>query len=228
MTERLLYQFTLSPYCIKVRRALEYKGIPFRTVEVNPFARREVTRLSGQQRVPVLVERGEAGSQAVVTADSTAIAERLERLQPEPRLYPADPAARARVALLEDWSDERFATDLIAFKIFTPGNARRMVEQSKPFYEPRWYFELLYPMGPVLLRTLARSRLRGRSLEQVRLDYERDLDVLERAAAGGRFLAGGEPSIFDFAVWGLLRTMEGLAGEDSSRSARGSPPGTPG
>jgi glutathione S-transferase len=51
-------------------------------------------------------------------------------------------------------------------------------------------------------------------MEQVRLDYERDLDVLERAAAGGPFLAGEEPGIFDFAVYGLLRTMEGLAGEE--------------
>ena len=70
------------------------------------------------------------------------------------------------------------------------------------------------PISTTQIRTLARSRRRGRSLEQVRLDYERDLDVLERAAVGGLFLAGAEPSIFDFAVWGLLRTMEGLEGEE--------------
>ena len=212
--ERLLYQFTLSPYCIKVRRILEYKGIPFRTVEVNPFARGEVMRLSGQKRVPVLVERGEGGGPDVVTADSTAIAERLDRLHPEPRLYPEDTAARGRVALLEDWSDETFATDLIAFKIFTPGNGRLMVEQSKRFYEPRWYYELLFPLGPALLRLLAWPRRRGRSLDRVRLDYERDLDFLEAVAAGGPYLAGESPTVFDFAVWGLLRTMEGLDGEE--------------
>jgi glutathione S-transferase len=216
VTERILYQFTLSPYCVKVRRILEYKDLDFATVEVNPFNRRQVRRLSGQTRVPVLVERAasDAGRGATVVADSTAIAAFLDRRYPGSPVYPADPGERARVAILEEWSDETFAGNLIPFKIFTPGNARRMVEQSKPFYPKHWYYEALYPLGPALLKGLNMRRRRGRSLASLRRDFLGDLDHLEGLAAAEPYLAGPRPTVFDFGVWGLLRTLEGLRGEE--------------
>ena len=225
MPERSLHQFTLSPYSIKVRRILDYKKLPYRTVEVNPFARGEIIRISGQRGVPVLVEEGltaaeSAGHSAaqagapIVVSDSTRIASYLDARYPAPPIFPAGAEARARVALLEDWSDETFAGDLIPFKIFTAGNARRMVSQSKVFYPPRWDYELLYPLGPFVLHRLAARRRRGRSLSDLQRDYERDLDLLETTAAASPYLAGDRPTVFDFAVWGLLRTMEGLQGEE--------------
>jgi glutathione S-transferase len=213
VTGKILYQFTLSPYCIKVRRILDYKGLPYRTVEVNPLSRGEVVRLSGQKRVPVVVDPDGPGGRTVV-ADSTAIAEYLDERYPEPSAYPPDPGERARVALLEDWSDEKFAGDLVPFKIFSAGNARRMVAQSRPFYPAKWYHGLLEAMGPAVLRRLASRRRRGRRLEELRRDYERDLDLLDALASRGPFLAGERPTVADFAVWGLLRTMEGLEGEE--------------
>lgn len=212
MTERRLYQFTLSPFCIKARKILEYKGIAYTTVEVNPVARGVVGRISGQKRVPVLVEREEGNSSERVIADSTAIAEHLERVVPTPSLYPADAAGRARARLLEDWSDEAFAKNLIAFKIYSPGNARAMVALSQPYYEPRWYHPLVVAAGGPILKGLAANRRAGRSLERMRRDYETDLDLLEAAAAASPFLVGDAPTVADFAVYGLLASMENLAG----------------
>jgi glutathione S-transferase len=54
-------------------------------------------RLSGQPLVPVLDLDGR------VIADSTAIIEELERLQPDPPLYPREPARRAEVEIFVDW-----------------------------------------------------------------------------------------------------------------------------
>src|SRR5262249_32465216 len=134
MPERVLHQFTLSPYCVKVRKILEFKGLAYTTAEVNPFARRTVVRISGQRRVPVLVETPGDGSPPKVIADSTAIARYLDERYPDRPVYPRDPEARARTVLLEDWSDEVFANNLIPFKIFNADNARRMVLQSARFY----------------------------------------------------------------------------------------------
>ena len=210
---RTLYQFTLSPYCVKVRRILEYKRLTFTTIEVNPFSRGEVVRISGQPRVPVLVEEGSDGSRLVVS-DSTAIAQHLDRVYPDPPVYPHDPAERALVALLEDWADERLAHDLIPFKILTPGNAERMVAQSKPYYPPRWTYKLLFKLGPAYLRRNTRRRAAGRTLEVLKGAFERDLDHLDALATEGPFLAGPAPTVFDFSVWGLLRSMQGLNGEE--------------
>jgi glutathione S-transferase len=214
VSQRVLHQFTLSPYCIKIRKILEYKGLPYTTEEVNPFTRRTVVRLSGQKRVPVLVETASDGSPATVIADSTAIAQYLDACHPEPPIYPRDPEARARVVLLEDWSDEVFAHTLIPFKVFTADNARRMVVRSARYYPPTLPYRMLVPFGGPVVRRLAARRRRGRSLERLRSDYETDLARLDALAASSPFLSGAHPTVFDFAVWGLLHSMEGMEGED--------------
>jgi glutathione S-transferase len=212
--ERVLHQFTLSPYCVKIRKILEFKGLAYTTAEVNPFSRGTVARISGQKRVPVLVETPADGSAGRAIADSTAIALYLDERYPDPPVYPRDPEARARVILLEDWSDEVFAGNLIPFKIFNADNARRMVVQSARFYPPTLPYRVLVPFGPPVLRRLAAWRRRGRSLERLRADYAADLARLDAIARPGPFLAGAQPTVFDFAVWGLLRSMQGMEGEE--------------
>ena len=214
MQTRVLHQFTLSPYCVKVRKILEFKGLAYTTEEVNPFTRRTVVRISGQKRVPVLVERPSDGSPETVIADSTAIARYLDERYPDPPVYPRDPEARARVVLLEDWSDEVFAGSLIPFKIFNADNARRMVVQSARYYPRTLLFRSLTPFGPPVLRRLAGGRRKGRSMERLRADYEADLARLDAIARPGPFLSGAQPTVFDFGVWGLLRSMQGMEGEE--------------
>lgn len=77
-----LYQFFHSPFCAKVRKILEYKGIDFETVEVDYLDRRELLEVSGQLMVPVWLAGGES------TFDSNRIAARLESLHPEPTIFP--------------------------------------------------------------------------------------------------------------------------------------------
>src|SRR5207247_7081080 len=57
-------------------------------------------RRSGGRPLPVLVLDGGA------IGDSTRIIEALERLRPEPPLYPADPEERRRALEIEDFFDE--------------------------------------------------------------------------------------------------------------------------
>jgi glutathione S-transferase len=88
------------PYSTNVERvalALGHKGLSAAWVDVDPSDRGEVERLSGQPLVPVLELDGR------VIADSTAIIEELERLHPDPPLYPADAARRAEVEIFVDW-----------------------------------------------------------------------------------------------------------------------------
>lgn len=100
-----LHQFRHSAFCEKVRLLLAAKGLTATLVEVTPgLGQLEIFRLSGQRQVPVLVDGGD------VIADSTAIALHLEEKHPTPPLLPEDPAARARVLLIEDWADTALAS----------------------------------------------------------------------------------------------------------------------
>ncbi|MGH7932653.1 MAG: glutathione S-transferase family protein [Candidatus Binataceae bacterium] len=78
-----LYQFASSPFCAKVRKILDYKGIGYEILEVDYLERGELLRVSGQLMVPALtLADGET------VADSDRIAERLEQLYPELTIFP--------------------------------------------------------------------------------------------------------------------------------------------
>jgi len=101
MTGRpVLWHFPISHYNEKARWALDWKGIPHvrRALALSYVPR--ALWATGQAKLPVLFLDGQA------IADSTRIIEALERLQPEPALYPRDETARRRALALEDFFDE--------------------------------------------------------------------------------------------------------------------------
>ena len=109
-----LFSGPLSMFGAKAQIAALEKGIAFDLVMV-PFDRDdryrpqhpEVLRINPKQQVPVLVDG------AVEIFDSTQIFEYLEDLQPQPALWPAGAAPRARARLLEHLSDEVFFPQVI-------------------------------------------------------------------------------------------------------------------
>jgi glutathione S-transferase len=80
---------------------LELKGLPYEATTLPPGLQ-PVVRLLGFPgvTVPALAIDGRK------VLGSRAIARELDRLEPEPRLFPAGPAARAKVEEAERWGDE--------------------------------------------------------------------------------------------------------------------------
>jgi glutathione S-transferase len=85
MATLTLYQFATSPFCAKVRKILDFKGLDYRTVEVDYLERKELIIASNQIMVPALtLESGET------IIDSDRIAMRLESRYPEPVIFPPE------------------------------------------------------------------------------------------------------------------------------------------
>jgi glutathione S-transferase len=85
VTDIILHHYDLSPFSEKIRLALGYKGLAWRSAKVEPVPPRpHLDALTGgYRRVPVL----QVG--ADVYCDTEMIFRALERLRPEPTLYPA-------------------------------------------------------------------------------------------------------------------------------------------
>jgi glutathione S-transferase len=102
-----LYSAPLSLFARKVEIALYEKHLPFERVEV-PFTQSEgyrpknpdVLAANPKGQVPVLLDGD------LTLYDSTVILEYLEDAYPDPPLYPATPADRAKCRLLEVFADE--------------------------------------------------------------------------------------------------------------------------
>jgi stringent starvation protein A len=95
-----LYDADRCPYCARVRIVLAEKGLEHQTVVVDLDDRPAwIFEKNPLGKVPVL-EEGD-----FVLPESAVIIEYLEERYPEPPLWPADPAERARGRLLVDRFD---------------------------------------------------------------------------------------------------------------------------
>ncbi len=195
-----LFQIAFSHNCVKVRRALDLKGLHYETVDVNPVDRRELRRESGQVLVPALLDDGR------VVADSTAILLYLEERYPHPALLPDDPDLRSECLVLEDWADA-------AFMALT-----RRLAYSAVLAHPGMLANLFFPALPVRVRralsvpmALAlRSRFKMSEKQDRRDEREaRRVAALAAERIGDRpFLVGDAISIADVTLAAMAAPLQ--------------------
>jgi glutathione S-transferase len=95
-----VHRIPFSTNVERVALAAGIKDVEVEWIDHDPSDRSAVVALSGQELVPIAeIEGG-------VVADSMRIVERLERLSPDPGLYPEHPASRAMTAIFIDWFNE--------------------------------------------------------------------------------------------------------------------------
>src|ERR1051326_8415766 len=97
----VLHQWEMSPFCNKTRRCLRYKGLEFAVIDYNGLLARKAASLTKVGKLPVIDYDGER------IADSSRIAEFLDRKHPAKPLYPRDPQALAGARLWGGWAGRR-------------------------------------------------------------------------------------------------------------------------
>ena len=105
MAQATLFQFSLCPFCHKVKAGLELKNIAYDTVEVSPRSKSELPELpeDAPKKVPVF-QYGEE-----VLWDSTVILKYLDSIPGDSlNLLPEEEAAKAEALRIEEWVDDSF------------------------------------------------------------------------------------------------------------------------
>ena len=179
---------------------LDRKGIPFKRVDLMPVISKGVLRAQGFPGVTVPALKLEGRK----IQGSREIGRELDRVQPEPPLYPADPEKRSKVEQAEEWGDQF---------------------QQKPRRLSWWAFKrnraplasysegarLGVPVG-LAVKTggpivWAAAKLNEATDENVRADLASlpaDLDRIDQWIADG-VLGGGEPNAADYQIAPSLR-----------------------
>lgn len=200
-----LHHWEISPFCEKVRKILDYKGIPYRTVTQPLTQRPLLQRHTGQQKVPVLRD----GDTWV--ADSTDIARYLDEHYPDKPVLPAGGRDRALCLLIEDWADEAFASTVQPAKWLSPGNFPVLAGRMRQELTGPVNSLLLTVAKPVLQKQM-REYLHGRGMKRNAVALTDQLDQLEALLGSQSYLFGDTPTVADFAVAALLKELKGLKG----------------
>lgn len=189
-----LYQFELSHYVEKVRLILDYKGLAYRKINVTPgIGQIDLMRMSGHRQVPVLKDGNE------IIADSTAIAEYLDKQYPDRPIIPSDPKQRGLCLLMEQWADESIGL-----------NARKCLIDAIG-QDPSFRAATLPSSTPDVLKTLI-GAVPGNlfSLPVISDTFKGAKDAMKRDLASLCFilleqpyLVTDHPTLADFAVAGL-------------------------
>jgi glutathione S-transferase len=209
MADITLYQFppvpdceSASPFCVKVQRILNYKGLPYRCENLQRPPSRS---LSATGKLPVLSYNGK------LIPDSSDIARFIESEHPRPVLIPDDAALQARCKLLEDWADEALYWYVVHARWVIDDNRRRTVQA--------FFASLPSPLRLVVasiirrkILTALRSQGIGRKTREVIFQELRErLGHIETLVPDHAFIVGENLTLADIAVFaqvdGLLTSL---------------------
>jgi glutathione S-transferase len=196
-----LYGAELSPYSLKVRSYLRFKGLQFEFLERNAARQEEFTRYAKVPLAPVLVDADDNALQ-----DSTPMIEALERQFPEPSITPDDSGVAFLAALLEDYADEWVNKAMFHYRWSFPADqdsaTQRLIEKM--------FDGAAAPDGvedAVKTRMSGRLHYIGSSPENAPViegSFAYLLGVLDRVLSQRPYLLGGRPSLADFGLAGQL------------------------
>ena len=209
----ILYQYQISPFCDKVRRAMRLKGLEWDTVEVPVVPPGKFSHVSPTGKFPAVDFGG------TIVVDSTDIIRHLDDLVPEPRLIPADPKHRADALILEDWADE----SLYFFDL----TMRNWPQNRASFLDDLLHAEsglkrrVLARFVPGALRKVAVTQGLGRKSEtQVVTELAHHYDSLAARLQDNEWLAGPAISIADLAVRSMVFVLDRTAEGNRLHNAR--------
>ena len=192
MPEIILHHYPESPFAEKIRAILGFKRLSYRSVLVPMMLPKPdvIALTGGYRRTPIL----QIGSD--IYCDTALIADVLERIRPEPTLYPRAHVASARI--LAAWADQHWFAAGVGFAM-QPEGFNSMFERYTPehraaFIEDRKAFRKGAPRMAPHVATAVLSQ---------------HLAQIERQFSDGRlFLLGSDATLADFSFFHPLWFVE--------------------
>jgi len=206
MSSITLYEFSLCPFCNKVRASLELKGVDFDSVEVSPRSKVELPPLpeGTPKKVPVL-KNGED-----TVADSTTILNYLEDAIPgKIGFRPSDAAARARSDEIEEWVDSQFIEALPTVIYGTWGEAvqaaRLVAANSKLSGGQKFLVQLA---GALVMKQISKRILRRNDREDAHAWVRENSAQFSEWLGDKSFVLGDDPCLGDVAMHGAITCVK--------------------
>jgi len=198
-----LFHFRVSHYNEKARWALDFKRWPHhRTALVPGFHIPRARWMTGQNQLPIIRLEGRT------IAGSNHILAELERLRPDPPLYPRDERERARAIAIEKHFDEEVAPDLrrIFWSTYLsrPAVCSRMSTDGFGTSTRVLWRAAFLILRPAFVRNMGASRS---EVDRARERMAGHFDRLESEIGSSGFLVGDSFTIADLTAAAVMTAI---------------------
>jgi glutathione S-transferase len=203
-----LYHLHWSHYVEKVRWALDFKGIPWRGIEINAFSKKEIRKFNKGEYVPLIFDP----NTQVVISDSTPILRYLDEAYQHKPLFPSEPTPRAEVLRWTLMFDS-----FLGLRARRLGYAQLIVEAPELLHKlflPRILGGLLTYPGISYIATVVvaavltiRFRLHRNREDEVFEGLEAFLIQVAAHIEGRKYVVGSAFTAADLALAALLRPL---------------------
>ena len=206
MSAYRLFGAETSPYSLKVRAFLRYKGVDFEWVTRSRETETDFRALARIATVPLLVSPDRPVSQ-----ESTRMLFALEAAHPEPSATPEDPALAALSLILEDYGDEWLNKCMFQQRWSNKADREqaglRALVQLSGGKRPRAWKK---PSLQVADRMADRLPLVGATAENwpvLEASWRRFAERLNAHLKEHLFIFGGRPAFADFSLAAQMQQM---------------------
>lgn len=206
MTAYRLFGAETSPYSLKVRSFLRYKGAEFDWVQRSSATEEEFNRHAKLPTVPLLI-----GPKGKASQDSTNMLATLEKTHSAPSAAPEDAACQAISLILEDYADEWLNKAMFLNRWSQSPDkeaaATRVLEQIFSGKAPARKRDA---RTSVITRMTERLAIVGATPENapvITASFQRFATLFNAHLEKHLFIFGGRPSAADFALAGQLQQM---------------------
>ncbi|WIM13643.1 glutathione S-transferase family protein [Enhydrobacter sp.] len=201
-----LFGSELSPYSVKVRSYLRYKGMPHEWIPRSAANQAEFQKHAKLPLIPLVITPEGEGLQ-----DSTPIIEHFEAKASGPSIVPDDPALAFLSALIEEYADEWTNKWMFHYRWSYPADCWATAE--------RIALQMMGDQGPLAVaqaRAAVAERMTGRlgfvgsnpvTRPLIEASFTRAVEILDRHLAARPYLLGGRPAMADFGLWGQFYEM---------------------
>ena len=203
-----IYQYVICPFCSRVKAYLDFCGVEYESIEVDPLLKGEIKKLrTVTKKVPIAVING------VTVEDSGNIIEIITQMGnnkeikafPGPDFFPADTQEWTL------WSEKKLAVMLYP-------NISRNLEESWECFSyaddvPTWnYFQRkLVRIAGTGAMTAVNGKIKAKyHIKDERAELKETIQVWTNALQGKKFLHGDKVTMPDVMVFGVLRAIKGL------------------
>lgn len=213
-----LYVIPASHPAIAAGLMLDRKGIAYKRTDLLPVISKGALRALGfpGATVPALVLDGEK------VQGSCEIARTLDRLVPEPPLFPADPERRAAVEAAERFGDERLQApvrQILWWSIKRDKTPLRSYSEGAKLGLPLGL--AMKTAAPIVAASAHFNKADDEHVRRALAEFPELLDEVDALIAAGT-IGGAEPNAADFQIatsLGLAMTMDDLRGAIADRPA---------